>query len=135
MERFAVKYIYRDPNCPTLSKVRASKWKALKSKSTLRLPPDRDSHELHIQRVNYQVYILLNYDKPDAPPSPIENGWFLENGTCKPRRYRQPAKPKTLSDIFSQNSFDTTESNGDSDEENINSSDDDIDDTDSESDD
>jgi hypothetical protein len=135
MERFTVKYIYRDPNCLTLSKVRASKWKALKSKSTLRLPPDRDSHELHIQRVNYQVYILLNYDKPDAPPSPIENGWFLENGTCKPRRYRQPAIPKTLSDIFSQNSFDTTESNGDSDEENINSSDDDIDDTDSESDD
>ena len=82
-------------------------------------PPDRDSHNLKIQRVNYQTYLFLNFYKKDLVPCPLNNGWTLDNGKCVPLRYSKPPLPKDLAGSL-QNVFDIEmpmyeESDGDSD--------------------
>ena len=37
----------------TISQARSKKWKAMKNKTTLRLPPDEDSFVQHLLRANY----------------------------------------------------------------------------------
>ncbi len=97
MTQFTIKFIYGDKLNKTLATARASKWKAMKTKSTQRIPPDQDSHDLHVKRVNYQTYVLLKYDKPDPPPSPLNNGRILVDGRCQPLRYLKPPLPMNLS--------------------------------------
>jgi hypothetical protein len=100
MELFTIRYIYKDKTSKTLGAARASKWEAMKRKSTLRIPPDSDSRNLKVTRANYQVFILLNYMNPDAPPSPLQHGWNITEGICSPIRYTRPALPTCLSNII-----------------------------------
>ena len=71
-----------------------------KRKSTLRLPPDRDSLDLKTNRVNYQTYLLMNYDQPCAPPSPLNHGWYIDSRSCRPTRYTRPALPRNLGEVM-----------------------------------
>ena len=87
MEQFTIRYIYKDKTSKRLAEARAKKWEAMKKKSTLRIPPDSDSHNMKVTRANYQVFILLNFMNPDAPPSPLQHGWCLREGKCAPIRY------------------------------------------------
>ncbi|KAG1649652.1 Potassium channel subfamily K member 18 [Nymphon striatum] len=43
--------------------------------------------------------MMLNFDKADPPPSPINHGWTLDNGLCIPVRYTEPALPRYLSEV------------------------------------
>ena len=99
---FTIKYVYGDKVSKTLSEAHAVKWNRMKKKSTQRIPPDHDSHDLKVKRVNYQVYILLSYDKPEPPPSPLDNGWNLVDGKCQPLRYVSAPLPKNLDEIFTK---------------------------------
>ena len=96
-----------------MGEARAVKWKKWKKKSTSRLPPDNDSHILKVTRVNYQVYLFLNYDKPDAPPSPLNHGWTMKDGQCVPIRYTKPSLPPALRNL------DTGTEGSDSDNESV----------------
>ena len=84
----------------------------MKRKSTLRIPPDTDSHNLKVTRANYQAFIMLNCMNPDAPSSPLQHGWSLREGKCLPIRYSQPALPQRL--IYARTNR-TAESDTDSD--------------------
>ena len=70
---------------------RALKLSKMKRKSTLRIPPDQDSHELKVARVNYQVHMFLQYDKPDCPIPPS-----IMDGQCVLVRHTQTALPRSL---------------------------------------
>jgi len=48
-----------------------------------------------VARVNYQTYIYLAFDKPDARPQPTSHGWTLQNGMCVPSRYTEEALPRS----------------------------------------
>ena len=89
----------------------------MKRKSTLRIPPDADSHKMKVTRANYQAFIWLNYMNPDAPPSPLQHGWTLIDGKCLPMRYSKPALPRCLRDVAtnSNNEESDTDSDNDSD--------------------
>ena len=128
MEQFTIQYIYNGKESTTLAEARARKWVAMKNKSTLRIPPDTDSHAMKVTRANYQTYILLNFMSPDLSPSPLQHGWCLKVGKCVPIRYTLPALPNTLRTRCSMTATDyTQESNTESD---INSDDSDADDSD-----
>jgi len=99
MEQFTIEYTYKDKTSKTLAEARAKKREAMKKKSTLRIPPDSDSHHMKVTRANYQVFILLNFMNPDAPPSPLQHGWCLREGKCTPILHTQPALPKYLSSL------------------------------------
>jgi len=85
----------------------------------MRIPPDEDSHTQKVKRVNYQVYMLLNYSKPDAPPTPLHNEWRIEGGRCVPERFTKLALPQHLAvtDQYLENdmsvSSDATDSSDD----------------------
>ena len=96
MTTFTVRHIYNDKISKALGEARALKWGQMKIKSTFRIPLDLDSHNLHVTRVNYQVFIQLNYDKPDAPPDPTNHGWTLSNGRYVPVRYTKDALPRNF---------------------------------------
>jgi len=102
MATFTIRHIYNDTISKTLGEARARKWGEMKNKSTSRIPPDPDSHNLHVTRVNYQVYIQLNYDKPDAPPNPTNHGWTMKDGRCVSVRYTHDALPRSLHDLVEQ---------------------------------
>ena len=91
---FTIRYVYGDRKSTTLAEARAVKWEKMKDKSTRSIPPDQDSHDLKAKRVNYQANILINFDKPDHPPSPVNHGWTLENGKCQPLRYTKAPLPE-----------------------------------------
>ena len=62
MKKFVLTYIYGGSGDVTCGQARASKWNKLKSKSLVRLPPDADSLNHHIERTNYISYCQLNYN-------------------------------------------------------------------------
>lgn len=121
LEQYTIKYIYKDKSSKTLAEARAKKWEGMKRKSTLRIPPDTDSHNLKVTRANYQAFIMLNFMNPDAPSSPLQHGWSLREGKCLPIRYSQPALPQRLRDartnrtVDSDTDSDTSDCNSDSD--------------------
>eukprot|EP00794_Sanderia_malayensis_P017851 gene17851-19634_t len=94
LANFTIRYVYGDRKSTTLAEARALKWEKMKNKSTRGIPPDQDSHDLKAKRVNYQTNILINFDKPDHPPSPLNHGWTLENGKCQPLRYTKAPLPE-----------------------------------------
>ena len=78
-----LKIIYNDTKSKSLAECRAEKWtKMKKKKSTRELPPDQESHYLISCRVNCQCYIFCHYNKSDAPPSPLNHGWYMQDGKC-----------------------------------------------------
>ena len=80
LELVTIKGIYNDWTSKNLAQCRPSKWSKMKKKSTTRIPPDADTHNLHSQRVNYQCYVFLFYKNKFAPPSPNNHGWTTING-------------------------------------------------------
>ena len=93
MSRFTIRYIYNDKVSKSLAEAKTKKWNAMKRKSTQRIPPDQESHDRNVTRVNYHVYTLRHYHEPDVLPSPLNHGWRLSGGLCAPIRYTQPALP------------------------------------------
>ena len=102
MKKFVLTYIYGGSGDVTCGQARASKWNKLKSKSLVRLPPDADSLNHHIERTNYISYCQLNYNMFEHP-SPIGHGWELVNGKCRPVRNTVPPLPEQLRDLGSSN--------------------------------
>ena len=94
LHTFVLLYVY-GAKSSSIEEARAAKWKQLKKKCTLRLPPDQDSLNQHCERANYLAYIQLNYDLA-GHPSPVGHGWELANGKCKPVRYTCDALPTEL---------------------------------------
>ena len=78
----------------------------MKRKYTRRIPPDQESHDLKVTKVNYQVYTLRHYHEPDVPASPTNYGWVIgwriSGGWCTPIRYTQSALPQSLNDAVEQ---------------------------------
>lgn len=95
MKTFVLSCIYGESADATCGQARASKWQKMKKKSMIRLPPDDDSLNPHVERTNYITYCQLHYNLYDHP-SPIGHGWELVNGKCRPVRYTQPPLPQQL---------------------------------------
>ena len=74
---------------------RAAKWKAMKKKSFICLPPDVDSLRQHCLRANYLAYLVHHPSLKDHP-SPMGRGWELASGCCRPVRHTHPALPTHL---------------------------------------
>ena len=81
--------MYNDKVSKSLGEAKALKWGQMKKKSTSRIPPDMDSFQLYVARVNYQTYLHLGFDKPDAPSSPTV-------------RYTKEALPRSLDAVLHQ---------------------------------
>ena len=113
MATFTIRHIYNDAISKTLGEARALKWGQMKSKKTSRIPPDQDSHNLHMERVNYRVHIQLNYDKSDIPPDPTNHGWTIKEGKCVAVRYNKGALPRSLHELTMHRNDDEAETNND----------------------
>ena len=90
MKRFVIRVIYADMKSSTIKEARAFKWKSLKKKSTLRICPDDDSLKFLCERANYLAYIGLHPEIKDHP-SPVGNGWAVQDGTLRAIRYTRNA--------------------------------------------
>ncbi len=95
MKAFVLSKVYAESADVTCGQARASKWHKLKKKSMIRLPPDDDSLNLHVERTNYITYCQLHYNLLEHP-SPIGHGWEILNGKCRPVRHTMPALPQQL---------------------------------------
>ena len=93
MKAFVLSVIYAESADVSCGQARVSKWHKLKNKSTIRLPPDDDSLNLHMERSNYLTYCQLHYNLQEHP-SPIGHGWELVNGKCRPVRHTLPPLPQ-----------------------------------------
>ena len=76
---FTCLVIYGDKVSRTMGTARAAKWKAMKKKSFIPLPPDVDSLYQHCLRANYFAY-LVHYPSLKDHPSPLGHGWELASG-------------------------------------------------------
>ena len=75
----------------------AAKWKTLKKKSFIHLPPDTDSLLQHCRRANFLAYLILHTSLKNHP-SPLEHGWELDkDGQCRRVRHTKSALPTYLS--------------------------------------
>ena len=62
------------------------------------LPPDKYSLHFHLMRVKYITFCLKNIDLK-VHPCPLDNGWALINGKCRPIRHSHPALSSIDTDI------------------------------------
>ena len=90
MKRFVIRAVYGDMKSYTIREARAVKWKSLKKKSTLRICPDDDSLKFLCERGNYLAYIGLHPEIKDHP-SPVGNGWAVQDGSLRAIRYTKNA--------------------------------------------
>ncbi|XP_042559402.1 polyunsaturated fatty acid lipoxygenase ALOX15B-like [Clupea harengus] len=88
--KFTRHVIYGDHKSSTMAEARAVKWKSMKNKSFIRLPPDEDSLRQHCLRANYLAYLVrtfkveckaslgkLIYVKLSSKPfMGLDNQWF-----------------------------------------------------------
>ena len=116
LRMFTMQCVYNDKTSKTLGEARAKKWSTMKRKSTASLPPDEESHYLRALRVAYQVYVWLHFEMPDAPPSPLQNGWQMVDGKCVPIRYRSAALPQELNIMRTKHQSGNSEDSDTSDE-------------------
>ena len=93
--KFARHVIYGDMKSSTMAEARAVKWKKMKKKSFVRLPPDADSLYQHCLCANYLAY-LVRHPSLKCHPSPLGHGWELVGGRCRPVRHTRPAHPTHL---------------------------------------
>ena len=94
-EEFTCLVICGDKVSRTMGTARAAKWKAMKKKSFIRLPPDVDSLRQHCLRANNPAYLVHHPSLKDHP-SPLGHGWELASGYCRPVRHTRPALPTHL---------------------------------------
>lgn len=95
MKTFVLYEIYSENAGVTCGQARASRWHKMKKKCTVRLPPDDDTLNHHLERTNYITYCQIHYDLLEHP-SPIGHGWEFMNGKCRPVRYTKPPLPHKL---------------------------------------
>ena len=93
--KFTRHVIYGDHKSKTMAEAHAKKWKSMKNKSFLSLPPDADSLRQHCLRANYLAYLVW-HPSLKHHPSPIGHGWELVDSHCRTVRHTQPALPKHL---------------------------------------
>ena len=93
--QFTRHIIYGDNKSTTMAESHAAKWKQMKNKTFLRLPPDADSLRQHCLRANYLSY-LMRHPSLKNHPSPIGHGWQLVDGHCRPVHHRNIALPRHL---------------------------------------
>ena len=91
MKEFVLTKIYNSEE-RTCASARAVKWRKQKKKNSMYLPPDKDSLQHHLERTNYITYCQRNFQLTNHP-SPLNHGWELLNGKCRPVRYKHPALP------------------------------------------
>ena len=78
-----------------MAEARIEKWKAMKKKSFIRIPPDADSLYQHLVHANFLTYLVLHpFLKRHS--SPIGHGWELVDGHCHPIKHTHPALPAHL---------------------------------------
>ncbi len=100
MQKFVIRYIYNDKKSQSLPESRASKWRALKRKTRLRIPPDEDTLQHHIQRANYQAFVWLSCKDSPPAPSPLQHGWTQESGRILPIKHYLPPLPRNLQQLL-----------------------------------
>ena len=93
--KFTRHEIYGDKKSTTMAEARATKWKGMKNKSFICLPPDANSLCQHCLCANYLAY-LVRHPNLKSHPSPLGHGWELVGGRCHPVRYTCPALPTHL---------------------------------------
>ena len=92
---FTSQIIYGDNKNSTMAEARAAKWKRMKNKSFIRLPPDECSIRQHCLRANYLAY-LMRHPSLKHHPSPLGHGWELVGDRCRPVRHTRPDLPTHL---------------------------------------
>ena len=102
MALFTIKYVYGNKDSTTFAEARALKWNKMKKSRHKEFLQTVSHTILKVKRANYQVYILHRYDKPEAPPTPLEHGWELVEGKCQPLRYISAPLPKNIDDMFTK---------------------------------
>jgi len=70
-------------------------------KCTVRLPPDDDTLNHHLERTNCITYCQMHYDLLEHL-SPIGYGWEFMNGKCRPVRHTHPPLPHELIPLIAQ---------------------------------
>ena len=95
---------------------RTAKWKAMKKKSFIRLPPYVDSLRQHCLRANYLAY-LVHYPSLKDHPSPLGHGWELASGHCRPVRHTRPALPTHIPECELSEDSEEDKSDEDNDDE------------------
>ena len=117
--RFTRDVVYFDKKSTSMAEARAVKWKSMKNKSFIRLPPDEDSLRQHYLRANYLAYSVSHHSLKNHP-SPLDHGWELVGGRCRPVRHTQPALPVNIpapgqddeSESYDEGDNDSSESEG-----------------------
>ena len=61
----------------------------------IRLPPNDDLLNCHLQTTNYISYCQIHYELLEHP-SPIGHGWEFMRGKCRPVHYTQSPLPHQL---------------------------------------
>ena len=100
LEKFTIRVIYNDRNSKTLAEARVKKWNSMVKKGTLRLAPDKDSFNQHLNRANYQAHIWLHYNNPMHPDSPLSYGWEIKSDIMVPVMYTTPALPTDINNML-----------------------------------
>ncbi len=93
--QFTRDVVYGDKKSTSMAEARAVKWKSMKKKSFISLPPDEDSLRQHCIRANYLAYLVRNHSLKNHP-SPLGHGWELVGGHCRPIRHTRPALPVNI---------------------------------------
>ena len=75
--QFTSQVIYGDKKSSIMADARAAKWKTMKKKSLIRLPPYADRLRQHCLRANYLAY-LVRHPSLKHHPSPVGHA------TCPP---------------------------------------------------
>ena len=96
MKSFVLSKMYSANFGSTCAEARATKWRTMKKKNTVRLPPDDDSLNHHLDRVNFISFCQMHYDLLEHP-SLINNGWEIKDGRCRPVGYSRPPLPYQFS--------------------------------------
>ena len=110
LELFTISVIYNDKTSKSLNEARANKWRKMKKKGILTLPPDYDSFEQHLKRANYVAYTWLNFHYPDPPNSPLTHGFDLKNKDVVPVMHTLPALPLNFEELIDRTPIDDEES-------------------------
>jgi len=93
--KFTCNVIYGDKKSSSMAEVHVDKWKVMKKKFFLRIPPHTDCLCQHFIRASYVTYLVL-HPLLKKHLSPIGPGWELVDGYCHPVRHTRPALPAHL---------------------------------------
>ncbi len=94
--KFTRHIIYGDKKSNTMAEARTTKWKKMKNKSFVCLPPDADSLRQHCLRANYLAY-LVRHPSLKCHPSSLGLGWELVGSRYRPVRHIRSALPMVSS--------------------------------------